>query len=390
MAEQLVRHPATVEVPVAPSAPSTTTAPSVPGMMSPDEIQQRFRVAAALHQSGLYKDVGSAEQAFARLIVGRSLGLNEAQSLSLYAMEGKIEVPATMMAGWVHARGLGYMVEWREGGEWVATQTGEPIDACRVTIFERRISLDNEQAIRGAAVFSLDDAQKAGILKPNSGWTKYPRNMLYARAMSNAVRWYAPECLAGLPVYTEGEIERTPNLAEGQGDGTEPGWGTVPIAAVHEIEKIIRRAEKLGHAGLASRSAAQMLLNGQSDDVVRKWITDAAAELDNVQVKAQVERGERPAPEADGRVAGTLPDADPAEHPPADVDADPVLEPDGSTSWREGDDEPHPGTESQAPPAQQPTHAVQLELAEARLAGARTEAEEREALEELRRLRGEG
>lgn len=347
-----------------PSAPHR--APSVPGMMSPDEIQQRFRVAAALHQSGLYSEVKSAEHAFAKLIVGRSLGLNEAQSLALYAYDGKIEVPAAMMAGWVHARGLDYEVEWREGDQWVKVQTGAPVDACRVTING------------GAAVFTIDDAKAAGIYKAGSGWTKYPRNMLYARAMSNAVRWYAPECLAGLPVYTEGEIERTPNLAEGAGDGSEPGWGSVPIAAVHEVEKILRRAEKLGHAGLASRTAAQMMLNGQSDDVIREWITRASADLDALAAKQQVECGDVP-----------------AEHPEEAGTPQPEGVNDDGTPITEADlvAETKHGAPSDGPPVPQPADAdpaVQLELAEARLAGALNEREEREALEELQRLRGEG
>lgn len=352
-----------------PSAPHR--APSVPGMMSPDEIQQRFRVAAALHQSGLYSEVKSAEHAFAKLIVGRSLGLNEAQSLALYAYDGKIEVPAAMMAGWVHARGLDYEVEWREGDQWVKVQTGAPVDACRVTING------------GAAVFTIDDAKAAGIYKAGSGWTKYPRNMLYARAMSNAVRWYAPECLAGLPVYTEGEIERTPNLAEGAGDGSEPGWGSVPIAAVHEVEKILRRAEKLGHAGLASRTAAQMMLNGQSDDVIREWISRASADLDALAAKQQVERGDAPAPEPVSAespgVREPLPGEDALE---ASVDE--------TVALAHGMEH---GAPTDEPPAPQPADAdpaVQLELAEARLAGALNEREEREALEELQRLRGEG
>ena len=42
----------------------------------------------------------------------------------------------------------------------------------------------------------------ANLVKDKSGWVKYPRNMLFARAMSNGVRWFAPEATGGLPVYT--------------------------------------------------------------------------------------------------------------------------------------------------------------------------------------------
>jgi hypothetical protein len=35
---------------------------------------------------------------------------------------------------------------------------------------------------------------------------KFPRNMLFARAMSNGVKWYCPDVTSGVTVYSEGEI----------------------------------------------------------------------------------------------------------------------------------------------------------------------------------------
>jgi hypothetical protein len=57
----------------------------------------------------------------------------------------------------------------------------------------------------GESSFSLEDAKRAGLAGDN--WRKYPRNMLYARAVSNAARWYAPEVLTG--VYLPDEMEQT-------------------------------------------------------------------------------------------------------------------------------------------------------------------------------------
>lgn len=45
--------------------------------------------------------------------------------------------------------------------------------------------------------YSLADARRQGLLRPNSNWIKSPGNMLRARCASNAVGMLAPEILAG-------------------------------------------------------------------------------------------------------------------------------------------------------------------------------------------------
>jgi hypothetical protein len=58
-------------------------------------------------------------------------------------------------------------------------------------------------------------------------WEKYPRNMLFARAMSNGVAFHCPDVMNGIRVYAEGEIvERVPAPAE-QSDGEEILEGTL-------------------------------------------------------------------------------------------------------------------------------------------------------------------
>lgn len=50
--------------------------------------------------------------------------------------------------------------------------------------------------------FTIDEATRAGLVKPNSGWTKFPGAMLRARLITKAMRMIAPEVVAGL-VSTE-------------------------------------------------------------------------------------------------------------------------------------------------------------------------------------------
>jgi hypothetical protein len=53
----------------------------------------------------------------------------------------------------------------------------------------------------GNSTFTIDDAKKA--LTKNL--EKFPKNMLFARAMSNGVKWYTPDVFSG-PVYVPEEM----------------------------------------------------------------------------------------------------------------------------------------------------------------------------------------
>jgi hypothetical protein len=49
----------------------------------------------------------------------------------------------------------------------------------------------------GRETFTMADATRMGLAQKDN-WKKNPRNMLVARATTNAIRWHAPEVLAGI------------------------------------------------------------------------------------------------------------------------------------------------------------------------------------------------
>lgn len=259
------------------------------GIMSDDEIQRTYRVAQALAVSNIYKDVTRAEQAFAKLLIGRTLGLNEHQSLSLYVMDGKVEVPYQMLGHFIRSReGYDYRVAWikedpEHGRVAIPVDEDDLVDMREIVGCAVEFTVDGET--RGVYRWTVEDSERAGLTAPRgqrqttSLHVSFPRNMYLARCLSNGVKAFVPEVLAGVPVYTEGELPRQPQLGAGEGSGAEPGWGDVPIEAAHEVDKIIRRAERLGHAGLANRATWQMKLAGQGEDAIRARIQEAYDEL---------------------------------------------------------------------------------------------------------------
>lgn len=67
----------------------------------------------------------------------------------------------------------------------------------RVTVAGRRGGSDFWQRV----TWTLDDVKKAGIASPM--YTKYPRQMLLARASAELVRAFAPDCLGGIGMFAE-------------------------------------------------------------------------------------------------------------------------------------------------------------------------------------------
>jgi hypothetical protein len=266
---------------------------SAAGLISDSEITSLWRVASSLAKSSLFKDVTQAEQAFAKMIVGRDLGLTPAQSMTLYVMEGKIEVPYPLLAHFIRSRpGYDFTVQWREQGVegWLDEESGErEITGCRITVL-----IGGEQ--RAVSIWTKADSERAGLEadrgSKRSNHLKYPRNMYLARAMSNLVKFHVPEVLNGLPVYAEGELPRPAEIGAGQGSGEPVGWKGLTITQTIAVEQLMDRAKMLGHAGLSKREVMEQRLNGQAPPDIDRLIASATAELDalEAEIKARVEQ----------------------------------------------------------------------------------------------------
>ena len=86
--------------------------------------------------------------------------------------------------------------------------------------------------------FTIEDAQRQGLIRKDSGWTKTPGNMLRARAISNGVAMLCPEIFAG---EESGEIAPTPpaamDLAKVAPPEVKVEPPTIDVAATVDDEK---------------------------------------------------------------------------------------------------------------------------------------------------------
>jgi len=58
----------------------------------------------------------------------------------------------------------------------------------------------------GKTTFTMEDAKRAELVKPGSGWVKYPQAMLFARAISAGCRTFTPDVFSGTLVYVPEEM----------------------------------------------------------------------------------------------------------------------------------------------------------------------------------------
>lgn len=144
--------------------------------------------AAALHQSGFFKDVASQAQAMVKVMAGAELGLPPFAAMSgIHIVQGKPVLGANLIATLVKNSGrYDYRVKQLDNR------------VCILTWYESGREV-------GEAGFTMDEANAAGLTnKPT--WKAYASDMLFARAISRGARRYAPGIFGGAPVYTPDEM----------------------------------------------------------------------------------------------------------------------------------------------------------------------------------------
>jgi hypothetical protein len=236
----------------------------VSSILTDDEIGRVWRIAKSLASSGMFKDVTQAEQAFGRILLGRDLGLSPTQSLmGIDVVRGNVQIRSVLLASWV-----------RRHPDYDYTVLEHDEQHCAIQFSYRGNT-------EGVSVFTIEDAKNAKLVKPDSAWSSHPRNMLWARAMSNGVRWYCPDLTGGIPVYTEADsFDERRDVGDGEGDGSEPGWLGLSQPQVKAVEAMIERAREKGHAGLSDRATVQMRVAGQTPAFIDQQLAAWAAELE--------------------------------------------------------------------------------------------------------------
>ena len=168
------------------------------------DIDEIKRVAMMMVCSDFFQVGKDQTQAIAqigvKILAGREMGYGAFASVQgIHVIQGKPTVSANLMAAAVkaHPRYNYKVVEMTD-------------DKVSIQFYE-----DGQPS--GVSEFTKADATLAGLTGKDI-WKKFPRNMLFSRALSNGVRWFTPDVFNGSTMYTPDEIDAdvTIDMATGE------------------------------------------------------------------------------------------------------------------------------------------------------------------------------
>jgi hypothetical protein len=160
--------------------------------LEPKSINDLLKMAAELSKIQLC-GVTSPQEAMARMLTGRELGLSMMQSIrGVYIVEGRPSLDASLMQA-------------------VCMQQPECEYFDIVELTDTQATAETKRRGRPAQrfTFTIEDAKRAGLVDrgadpKKNNWNKYPKQMLMARAKSNLARMVYPGALFGM--YTPDEM----------------------------------------------------------------------------------------------------------------------------------------------------------------------------------------
>jgi hypothetical protein len=169
-----------------------TTALTVSKPLTPDTWKLINAIAPAMHQSRLF-GVTSAEQAMVIMLKGYELGLSLTASFEfVQVVQGR---PALSPRG-----ALALILQCPELEN---LKIEDKPGAC--TVYMKR-----KGGFEYTSTFTIEDAEKAGLLKKDSGWDKYPANMLRWRAIGFCADVVFPDVIGGMKRADELGADITP------------------------------------------------------------------------------------------------------------------------------------------------------------------------------------
>jgi hypothetical protein len=172
-------------------APESSAAPKAEtqalvryNLNDPNDVSRIFAA------SGLFPDTRKVSQALVKILAGREFGLGPFAAMRnlFVSKDGKLGVEAHLMAQRI-----------RSGGKYDYFVKELSNERCEIEFY--RLKADGTRGdLLGVSTFDQNDAKLGGVgpdhQKGKGTLSKWPRNMLFARAMSNGFRWFVPDAMA--------------------------------------------------------------------------------------------------------------------------------------------------------------------------------------------------
>ncbi len=195
-------------------------------------------------KSGYFQDANESAKAIVKILAGRELGLGAiAASTGIYIIKGKVTISANSMAAIV-----------KNSGKYDYRVIELDASHCKIEFYQGNDKI-------GLSEFTMEDAKLAGLLNTKGDtWQKFPRNMLFARAMSNGAKWFCADVFAGTPVYTPDEL--------GADVDGETGQIIEGEAILHPYQELRQRVINLSDGGLSPNQIHEKLKKEHEDSKI--------------------------------------------------------------------------------------------------------------------------
>jgi len=140
--------------------------------LEPRNIEEAWKIAQYSFRSKLFSAFGSAEAVLMVIMAGRELGMSAMASLrGFHLVEGRPTLSADLIRALIIRSGKAKYFRPVERTDTRATWETQRGDDPPVSL-----------------TFTIEEARQAGVVRPNSGWVKYPTDMLTARASAKLAR----------------------------------------------------------------------------------------------------------------------------------------------------------------------------------------------------------
>ncbi len=182
-----------------------------------DQSMDIMKLGEVLTQSGYFQDARQAAQAIVKVLAGQEIGLGPIASMTgIYIIKGRVTLSANAMAAVI-----------KNSGKYDYRIIELDNEHCKIEFHQ------GDEKV-GLSEFTLEDAKLAGLIKDT--WQKFPRNMLFARALSNGAKWFCADVFAGGSIYTPDELGadidgETGEVIEGQIVNDELKWKAIALEA---------------------------------------------------------------------------------------------------------------------------------------------------------------
>ena len=162
-------------------------------------------IGETFFKSGMFADIKSAQQAVVKIMAGAEMGISPFQAMSgIHIIQGKPTIGAGIIASRVKSSGK---------YNYIVTEMNDQV--CSIAFKEVCGVVGDSNAKGwneiGTSTFTIEDAKKAGT----KNLDKFPRNMLFSRAISNGVKWFCPDIYEG-PVYVPEEMAQVTEDVQAQ------------------------------------------------------------------------------------------------------------------------------------------------------------------------------